>query len=98
MSCEFGGVQILINCLKVFLLYPWKPGLQLADIRVTFNYWQNLMGSSPCNGGGASMTPGAMPAGVLNLLVGPPMPDSSKGRCQTKSDPLVLLVGGWAKG
>ena len=33
----------------------------------------------------------------LVLLVGPPMPKRSKGRDETKSDPLVLQVGGWAQ-
>jgi hypothetical protein len=36
----------------------------------------------------------AMLAGA-KLLVGPPKPDRSKGRDQTKSSPLVLQVGGW---
>ena len=34
----------------------------------------------------------AMSAGAM-LLVGSPMPDRSKGRGETKSDPLVLQVG-----
>ena len=36
--------------------------------------------------------------GSLELLVGPPMPNRSKGRDQTKSDPLALQVGGWEQG
>ena len=32
----------------------------------------------------------------LVLRVGPPMPKRTKGRDQTKSDPLVLQIGGWA--
>jgi hypothetical protein len=39
----------------------------------------------------------AMPA-VVERLVGPPMPERSKGRVQTKRDTLVLQVGGWAWG
>ena len=34
----------------------------------------------------------------LVLLVGPPMPNRSKGRNQTTCDPLVLQVGDWAGG
>ena len=34
----------------------------------------------------------------LVLLVGPPMPNRSKGRDQTQCDPLALQVGGWAGG
>jgi hypothetical protein len=40
---------------------------------------------------------GAMLAVAL-LLVGPPMPDRSKGMTQTKRDTLVLQVGGWTWG
>jgi hypothetical protein len=32
---------------------------------------------------------------VAQLLVGPPRPDRSRGRSQTKRDTLVLQVGGW---
>ena len=42
----------------------------------------------------------AMSAGAM-LLVGSPMPNRSKGRGETKSEPLLLQVGGgggWAKG
>ena len=42
-----------------------------------------------------SVTWKAMPAGAL-LLIGPPMPDRSKVRGQTKSDPLALQVGVFA--
>ena len=34
----------------------------------------------------------------LVLLVGPPMPDRSKGRGLAKSDPLALLARGLAQG
>ena len=44
------------------------------------------------------MTPRAMSAGVLRLLAGTPMPNRSKGRDQTKSDPLVLQVWGLGRG
>jgi len=39
----------------------------------------------------------AMPA-VAKLLIGPPTPDMSKVMTQTKSDTLVLQVGGWTWG
>ena len=44
------------------------------------------------------VTPRAMSAGVLRLLAGTPLPNRSKSRDQTKSDPLVHQVGGWAEG
>ena len=45
------------------------------------------------------VTPRAMSAAVyVVLLVGSPKPNRSKGRGQTKNDPLVLQVGGWAVG
>jgi hypothetical protein len=35
---------------------------------------------------------------AAQLLVGPPIPDRFRGRCQTKRDTLVLQAGGWAWG
>ena len=45
------------------------------------------------------MTHRVMSAGVYHgLMVGPPMLNRSKDKDQTKCDPLVPQVGGWAKG
>ena len=46
----------------------------------------------------APVTPRAMLAGVLYSWQGHPCQNGSKGRGQTKSDPLALQVGGWAEG
>ena len=42
------------------------------------------------------MTPRAMPAGVFTPLVGPPKPERSRSRVQTKVSPMALQV--WALG
>ena len=42
--------------------------------------------------------PWSYAGGGLELLVGPPILNRSKGRDQTKSIPLVLQVRGWVQG
>jgi hypothetical protein len=53
--------------------------------------------SPPYRGGGVWVHLRAIPA-VAKLLVGPPRPDRSRGRSQTKRDTLVFQVGGWMFG
>ena len=55
------------------------------------------VGSIPYHGGAVcvSQWPLELCGWILAILVGSLMPNRSRGREQTKSDPLVLQVGGW---
>ena len=79
------------NLGKLAFVFSLKLGLVLGIPPIpprriiTLTWWGGLR---------VPMTSRATSAGAFELLLGLPMPNRSKGRDQTKNDPLVLQVGG----
>ena len=84
------------KCLPLLGIKPWSNYRNGVIIRVTFGEKSFLEGIPNLTWWGLcdQTILGAMLA-IVELLIGPPMPDRSKVMTQTKGDTLVLQVGGW---